>query len=315
MLASLYPKSQNTDMNTPEDFADEHILERTVQRTVDQVVIDGEVDGKERRVPYATLAEVAFQWVRVPLEVKISFSHALVKEERFIDRVDRRYGYEPTLSEASQVQPSLRAIVLGRAMIEVHERQRIMARMDTFATAMYQKAARLSGIFTTRELSGILKTAGFERLSIDEFNAFWAYMDQDPRFYLVGDGRVVLKDIYQGDPTAIVEASLLHPNQLTEVLISTLPMIRLDSRGYFSDRTVLGALKAQNIIIRQDQVDQLFEKLRLLPMIESLADGRYKWHQSRSATQEESPREPLSLEAKLKKLRGSMPQNSRGRRR
>ncbi|HET7673629.1 MAG TPA: hypothetical protein VFK11_03920, partial [Candidatus Saccharimonadales bacterium] len=135
---------------------------------IDQAVADGEVDGRNNRAPFRMLSRIAFRGVRMPGSVIHDFRDALTVDERYVDRVRDRYGYEPVLSEGSEARATPSAIVNGRGIYSEEEHQVVMDLMETYTRVIYDSLNPQDHIVHLREVSGALNGAGISP-TYDEF--------------------------------------------------------------------------------------------------------------------------------------------------
>ena len=298
-------------MVNPEELSQNQAIDLVVRRTVDQAVVDGEVDGIDRRIAYNKLARIAFKGVMVPVDTRYQFKIGLKNEERFIDIVSQQYGFEALLDPASEARPSLRALVAGTAIATMQERSNALMFMDHLACLVYEKAVFKSARVSVREISGALKAAGMGVLSYEEWGGFLEYMAQDPRFYPIGDGSYILTDKFNGDMEDITPALPISRSEMPGVIEAALPLIFASSQNTFPIGALLGTLKSQGIYIRQEQIQTLAEQLSLLPSIELLETGWFKWHKPESQYGE--PVRQKSLEEMIRDLRGGIERKPRGK--
>jgi hypothetical protein len=173
---------------------------------IDQVVVDGVVDGLKQRAPHKMLVKIAFP--NSPPAIMYDFDQALVQDPRFIDVTRRRYSYRPELSAGSTVQATMRAIVAGRARCSAERREEVMLQMEEFTAILYGDNRVHSGILDLSYIGRALKRAG-KKLSNDEFGGLLQWMHQDPRFYPLENGRIVLTELFRGSLDELLGATPL----------------------------------------------------------------------------------------------------------
>jgi len=276
---------------TPEPGSIRELPELAAQ-AVDQAVIDGLVDGQGLRVEMRKLIRFALDDEIGPPGFLPAFRRSLEAEDRYVDSVSKdQHGFRPELDPDSTVMPSPIAIVAGTALCDEKTRQRTLDFMDQLARTVYRRNLGRTGILSMRELGGSLRAGGYPDLSRAQFGAFLGYMHQDPRFYPIGDGRIVLTDIHPNADTLIEAQSL---DNVTMAVNEALPFIRTNTNGVFTEGMFLGTMRALRGHIRSDQMEDVFEALRSSPYVHLLRDGRYKLVES--AQGRLAPENQLSLE-------------------
>lgn len=251
-----------------------------------------------------TLIRIGFGAIKLENSEFEKFCGALTEDERYLDRIEAKYGFEPTIRPESTARPSLIAIVNGTALCSEEERQDAATLMNCFAEVMYAQNSRTNGVLHLREVEASFRAAGLGDLSHQEFGAFLSFMRQDIRFYRLGDGRIVLTDVFRGDVEGVAELPRI--DDIAAAIKQTLPRLSHVPYGVFTEGMLLGAMKSQGLLVRRDQLQEVSEQLGLSARVSSLPDGRYKLveddppaHDTRSKEQQ------LALDAMLKAIKGN----------
>jgi hypothetical protein len=145
--------------------------------------------------------------------------------------------------------------------------------MNRCAKAIILRADDESGIISQRQVGGILKSVDI-RLDYDDYGGFFAFMDQDDRFHILEDGRVVLTDRFTGkiDDIKIAE----HLPNLLECVTAALDKVVLNADDTFMIGTLLGALNADGHFIRSDQFRELYDCLKTIDRVERVGGNTYR---------------------------------------
>ncbi len=262
---------------------------------IDQVVVDGLVDGSERRVPFGTLAGNAFHGARVPSAVFGDFRRALPEDVRFLGRVGRKYSYNPVIHGETEAVARPEAVVSERGMYSEERFKAAMERMDGYVNAIYQSTDKSRVIMNegTSEgtLARILRSAGIG-VPEDEFDGLYAYIERDDaRLRVIGDGRLVLVDRYEGDVEEIPELPRIE--NFTSLIDEALPLVAMPNSGRLRPAVVMDAIKSiRGTEVRPDQIRKLIDKLHTHPSIKFLDKGVFKLiGQAADATATEPPRD------------------------
>jgi hypothetical protein len=105
------------------------------------------------------------------------------------------------------------------------------------------------------------------------------YIKNDPRFYVISDGRIVLTEHFTGD------AKLLEPfpwiENIDAALEEALAVLPLRTDGVFTISTLNFALDKRGHQVRPDQFDQILERLRHFANVEFIRPGLYRIPPSR----------------------------------
>lgn len=279
-------------------------LREVAVHAVDQVVVDGLVDGAERRVRFGVLLRIGAGGAPLDDSGFLEFRGGLYGDERYIDRRRDMYSYEPVIRPESTAQASLIAIVGGTALCNELERKKAMSFMDYLARVVYEQNTISSGVLSLREVSGSLKSGGFGDLNYQEFGAFLHYMYQDPRFYPIGDGRIVLTEAISGGGDMLTELPMI--DDVAGAIEQALPYLFTDPSGVFTQGVLLGTLKSLGSYVRMDQMHEVFEQLRASLQVIALEDGRFKRIQSSEDGTAETAQHQLSPEAMIRAIRGGV---------
>jgi len=161
-------------------------IEQMTRFAIDQVVVNGEVDGRDRRVARAVLFGVAFQDGTVAPEVAQAFETALVTEPRFINQVEDLYSYKPEVDPRTHARPSMMSMVQGRAICSEQEQQDCLSFLDRYSGIVYHRLAPEKVVPSRADMDKLL-TAGDHNLSKDQLNALYIYINQDARFISEAD--------------------------------------------------------------------------------------------------------------------------------
>lgn len=216
---------------------------RLATDAIDQFVVDGLVErGPVDVKEMGGLALWGFQKIEGALA---AFEAALQCDPRFQGAEGNSYSFASTLSPDSTAKPSMWAIVTGMAECSPKERAHVLGAMNGLAEVIYKyyhhdpSEHDLNGVVSMHRIRNLFKQVEI-KLSPYQLKAFIAYVDQDPRFAVLDDGRIVLAGIYKGNiedipplkevTSAVVDAAI---EALGREYVRADAMIRyLYSQGY-----------------------------------------------------------------------------------
>ena len=243
---------------------------------IDQAIVDGLVDGVKRRVHISILISFGFQGARAPKAVFNEFHHELTRDDRFIDKVAKRYGYTPVIEGETEARASPQAIIKGIGIFTDEEKQAVVDLMEFYTEKLYQQVGNTPGrsVLYVREVSGALKAAGLD-VGHREHYGFFEHIRHDSRFRMLDGGRIILTGFENPEQNIEIPEEIPKIDDFRTLITDALPYIYTDSSRNFDFGALLGTLKAKGILVHGGQIKELRRQLNRHPDVDTDKDGTY----------------------------------------